>query len=81
MEKMEEHAPPQFLSTHPSSHNRMEKISSWLPDAELKQEQAGCAMTGSYGGFQYSMQVSDTQTVADDLLTASDFRDTFNFKW
>jgi len=49
MEKMEASAPPQFLSTHPSSHNRMEKISSWLQDAELKREQSGCAMTGEFG--------------------------------
>lgn len=49
MEKAEESAPPQFLSTHPSSHNRMEKIRSWLPDAEMRREQGGCGMTASYG--------------------------------
>lgn len=49
MEKAEQNAPPQFLSTHPSSHNRMEKIRSWLPEAEMKQEQAGCGNLAGYG--------------------------------
>lgn len=39
MEKAEEHAPPQFLSTHPSSHNRIEAITTWLDEARAKQEQ------------------------------------------
>lgn len=34
--------PPQFLSTHPSSHNRMEKIRGWLPQAETKYESGDC---------------------------------------
>ncbi|KAK8202273.1 metalloendopeptidase [Zalaria obscura] len=49
MEQAEKGAPPQFLSTHPSSHNRMEKISEWLPKAEVKQEEAGCTNIRGYG--------------------------------
>lgn len=49
MHDAEEGAPPQFLSTHPSSHNRMEKIQSWLPDAEMKREQSGCGQISDYG--------------------------------
>ncbi len=45
MEKGEQGAPPQFLSTHPSSHNRMEKIRDWLPKAEEKREESNCAIT------------------------------------
>lgn len=49
MEKAEEHAPPQFLSTHPSNHNRIASIEQWLPEAEAKAEQSDCANTSSYG--------------------------------
>ncbi|KAI4748712.1 hypothetical protein E4T50_00973 [Aureobasidium sp. EXF-12298] len=48
MHDAEEGAPPQFLSTHPSSHNRMEKIQSWLGDAEMKREQSGCGQISDY---------------------------------
>lgn len=49
MEKEEKGAPPQFLSTHPSSHNRLEKIRTWLPEAEVKRESSDCAVTAHYG--------------------------------
>ncbi|KAF2215485.1 hypothetical protein CERZMDRAFT_110148 [Cercospora zeae-maydis SCOH1-5] len=46
-------APPQFLSTHPSSHNRMEKIREWLPQAQEKLNAAGCQNVRGYlGGFE-----------------------------
>ncbi|KAB8772385.1 hypothetical protein FH972_026674 [Carpinus fangiana] len=35
-------APPQFLSTHPSNHARIEKITEWLPEATDKYQQAEC---------------------------------------
>ncbi|KAK5118400.1 hypothetical protein LTR62_002914 [Meristemomyces frigidus] len=49
MEQEEKGAPPQFLSTHPSSHNRLEKIQGWLPRAEEKAEGSGCGRIGGYG--------------------------------
>ncbi|KAH0274933.1 hypothetical protein KCU91_g4924, partial [Aureobasidium melanogenum] len=48
MHAAEHDAPPEFISTHPSSHNRMEKIQSWLGDAELKREQSGCGQVSDY---------------------------------
>ncbi|KAK3672009.1 metalloendopeptidase [Recurvomyces mirabilis] len=39
---------PQFLSTHPSNHNRLEKIRGWLPKAEEKVEGSGCGMLRGY---------------------------------
>ncbi|KAK6433130.1 metalloendopeptidase [Oleoguttula sp. CCFEE 5521] len=48
MEEEEKNAPPQFLSTHPSNHARLEKIRQWLPEAEVKRESGDCAATGSY---------------------------------
>ncbi|EON68341.1 hypothetical protein W97_07599 [Coniosporium apollinis CBS 100218] len=41
-------APPQYLSTHPSSHNRQEKIREWLPEAKEKQALSDCASTLDY---------------------------------
>ncbi|KAH9826968.1 Peptidase family M48 [Teratosphaeria destructans] len=38
-------APPQFMSTHPSSHNRLEKIAKWLPEADNKLESSDCGFT------------------------------------
>ncbi|WPH02763.1 Hypothetical protein R9X50_00563100 [Acrodontium crateriforme] len=41
-------APPPFLSTHPSSHNRLEKIREWLPQAQEKLAASEC---GTISGF------------------------------
>lgn len=48
MEKEEEGAPPQFMSTHPSSHDRQEKIRDWMPEAETKRENSGCYLTSRF---------------------------------
>lgn len=53
MEKKEQTsggAPPQFLSTHPSSHNRQEKIRDWLPKAQDRLEQSDCGTTRRFVG-------------------------------
>lgn len=49
MEKEEQGAPPQFLSTHPSSHNRQETIRGLLPEAEIKYQNSDCQITAGYG--------------------------------
>lgn len=48
MEKTGQRGPPQILSTHPSNHNREEKIREWLPQAHEKSEQSECHMTSQY---------------------------------
>ncbi|KKK23917.1 hypothetical protein P175DRAFT_0427264 [Aspergillus ochraceoroseus IBT 24754] len=48
MQKAEKETPPQFMSTHPSSYNRMEAIRGWLDRAEAAYEESGCYTTGSY---------------------------------
>lgn len=48
MEKAEEHSVPQFMSTHPSSHNRQQKILEWLPEAQDKQSRSDCASILGY---------------------------------
>ncbi|KAJ4334576.1 metalloendopeptidase [Ascochyta clinopodiicola] len=40
MEKEGQQGPPQILSTHPSNHNREEKIREWLPKAHELGEQS-----------------------------------------
>nr|POF17116.1 mitochondrial metalloendopeptidase oma1 [Quercus suber] len=53
MEAAEKNAPPQFLSTHPSNHNRLEKIREWLPQAQERWQQSDChAMGGNVREFR-----------------------------
>ncbi len=50
MEKGEKgSAPPQFISTHPSSHNRQGTIREWLTEAEDKRRGSDCGVTAGYG--------------------------------
>ncbi|KAL3464997.1 peptidase family M48-domain-containing protein [Aspergillus heterothallicus] len=48
MHKAEEMAPPQFMSTHPTSYNRMEAIKGWLDKAQAVYDESGCFSTGNY---------------------------------
>lgn len=53
MAEAEQNAPPQWLSTHPSSQTRVEKIRAWLPEAEGKRAESGCTETMGYAeGFR-----------------------------
>ena len=49
MEEEEKNAPPQLMSTHPSNHNRLEKIRQWLPEAEAKRDSSECSTTMGFG--------------------------------
>ncbi|KAF2792363.1 hypothetical protein K505DRAFT_246845 [Melanomma pulvis-pyrius CBS 109.77] len=60
MEKSGQAAPPQILSTHPSNHNREEKIREWLPEAFEKQQLSECHTTMSYGETCIMMTARDT---------------------
>jgi predicted Zn-dependent protease len=42
-------APPAFLSTHPSSHDRGEKIRGWLNKAEEVYQRGDCGSVGRFG--------------------------------
>jgi predicted Zn-dependent protease len=53
MEKTGQKGPPQILSTHPSNHNREEKIREWLPKAQEKAEMSECNVTSQYGTFKW----------------------------
>jgi metalloendopeptidase OMA1, mitochondrial len=48
MAQAEKGAPPQFLSTHPSSKSRVQLIERWLPEAAVKYHDSQCGITSSY---------------------------------
>ncbi|KAJ5596018.1 peptidase [Penicillium hetheringtonii] len=48
MQMQEKGAPPQFMSTHPSSYNREEAIRGWLEKAETIYQDSGCSSIGKY---------------------------------
>jgi predicted Zn-dependent protease len=48
MQQAEQFAPPQFLSTHPTSYNRRELIKKWLPEAKQKYEEGNCGVVSRY---------------------------------
>lgn len=48
MAKAGQYAPPQFLSTHPSSQTRIRTIEGWIPAAEEARQSSGCGTTGGF---------------------------------
>lgn len=48
MEKHQQGAPPEWLSTHPSNKNRISKIREWLPEAQQRFMDKGCSVMGGY---------------------------------
>lgn len=48
MEKHQQGAPPEWLSTHPSNRNRIAKIKEWLPEAQQRFIDKGCSVMGGY---------------------------------
>ncbi|KAI9736492.1 MAG: hypothetical protein M1818_006002 [Claussenomyces sp. TS43310] len=56
MERAQKGAPPEWISTHPSNENRIARITQWLPTAEEKSRESGCAATAGYvGDFQSAL--------------------------
>lgn len=51
MVKAEKGAPPEFMSTHPSSSHRVARLTEWLPEAEQKRDQSECGGILDYGKF------------------------------
>ncbi|KAL0465502.1 peptidase family M48 domain-containing protein [Neurospora intermedia] len=48
MERMSQKEVPEWMSTHPSHSNRIEKILEWLPEALEKRERSDCRTTSSF---------------------------------
>jgi predicted Zn-dependent protease len=65
MHDAEKGAPPQFLSTHPSSLGRMERIKGWLPQAEERYSNSQCGNISEYAeDFRRKIGQSSTPQVA-----------------
>ncbi|KAF3012449.1 T-complex protein 1 subunit theta [Penicillium rubens] len=58
MHEQEKQAPPQFMSTHPTSYNRMEAIQGWLHKAEATYEENGCSSVKGYTRRQATGQLA-----------------------
>ncbi|KAJ9253986.1 hypothetical protein DTO207G8_3847 [Paecilomyces variotii] len=66
MQKAEKGSPPQFMSTHPSSYNRMEALSEKLPKAEAEYEASGCSVPSRYmPGFRQAYNTYDAYGTDD----------------
>ncbi|OIW23688.1 hypothetical protein CONLIGDRAFT_657827 [Coniochaeta ligniaria NRRL 30616] len=48
MDKAQQGAPPEWMSTHPSNQTRIEKIQEWLPKAIEKRESSDCRTTTAF---------------------------------
>ncbi|KAI1639598.1 peptidase family M48-domain-containing protein [Biscogniauxia mediterranea] len=57
MERAQQGEPPEWLSTHPSNYNRIQKIQEWLPQAIEKMNQSDCHGTSAFANrFRQAMQ-------------------------
>lgn len=64
MKKSEQFAPPQLLSTHPSSYNRIDHIKKWLPDAQNVYVEKGCgSLSQITNDFKQTMRSQHPRTV------------------
>jgi metalloendopeptidase OMA1, mitochondrial len=64
MAEAEKGAPPQFLSTHPTSYNRRELIRGWMPEAESKYSESECSLTSRYAqDFKQAFGVNESTQI------------------
>ncbi|KAI5926997.1 peptidase family M48-domain-containing protein [Camillea tinctor] len=57
MERAQQGEPPEWLSTHPSNHNRIQKIQEWMPQAMEKMKQSDCQGTSAFANiFRQAME-------------------------
>ncbi|OTA70257.1 hypothetical protein K449DRAFT_380297 [Hypoxylon sp. EC38] len=48
MERAQQGEPPEWMSTHPSNFNRIQKIGEWMPKALEKMQQSDCRGTAAF---------------------------------
>ncbi|KAI1808116.1 peptidase family M48-domain-containing protein [Daldinia bambusicola] len=57
MERAQQGEPPEWLSTHPSNFNRLQKIEEWMPTALEKMQQSDCRGTSTFADmFRRAME-------------------------
>ncbi|KAJ5576401.1 Chaperone tailless complex polypeptide 1 [Penicillium sp. DV-2018c] len=67
MHEKEKQAPPQFMSTHPSSYNRMEAIQGWLDKAEAIYDDNGSSISPANWRTSPSCKRSKPTTAAPKI--------------
>ena len=75
MEKLGQQGPPQILSTHPSNHNREEKIREWLPQAHEKAASSDCHAMSGYGEYLFHNSRYNVLIFTVDQFSAAFGRD------
>ncbi|KAI8963691.1 hypothetical protein F5Y11DRAFT_318332 [Daldinia sp. FL1419] len=57
MERAQQGEPPEWMSTHPSNFNRIQKITEWLPTAMEKMQASDCRGTSAFADlFRRAME-------------------------
>ncbi|OTB09112.1 hypothetical protein M426DRAFT_316405 [Hypoxylon sp. CI-4A] len=57
MERAQQGEPPEWMSTHPSNFNRIQKINEWMPKALEKMQDSDCKGTAAFADlFRRAMQ-------------------------
>ncbi|KAI2473255.1 hypothetical protein F4781DRAFT_227536 [Annulohypoxylon bovei var. microspora] len=51
MERAQQGEPPEWLSTHPSNFNRIQKIGEWIPEAQEKMQESDCQETSVFANL------------------------------
>ncbi|KAI1402052.1 hypothetical protein F4819DRAFT_455967 [Hypoxylon fuscum] len=57
MERAQQEEPPEWMSTHPSNFNRIQKIGEWMPTALEKRQESDCQGTSTFADlFRKAME-------------------------
>lgn len=68
MKKMQQEEPPEWMSTHPSHSNRIQKIQEWMPKAVDKMHESDCQGTAGFANlFRQALMRRNTMEQRDDI--------------
>lgn len=88
MEEIGSQRPTQILDTHPSYHDRKEKLREWLPKSIEKAEASECSGTSQFGMLLCSLDPffshqlpSDSLLVLIDAIPANQASSAFKGFW
>ncbi|KAK5628791.1 hypothetical protein RRF57_004506 [Xylaria bambusicola] len=68
MRRMSEQGPPEWMSTHPSHSNRIQKIQEWMPKALEKLQESDCQGTAGFASlFRQALVGRNYMEKRDDI--------------
>ncbi|KAI1822137.1 peptidase family M48-domain-containing protein [Xylaria intraflava] len=68
MKKAQQEEPPEWMSTHPSNSNRIQKIQEWMPEALDKMHQSDCRGTATFANlFRRALERHIVMERRDDI--------------